>query len=162
MTIQGLNNKAFEFYHDNNQVFLIHDGKNIAWNNIPATVLEKIKQAFDLPKHRVIRKHIESYLNNYSQKLMEFCRIVWGQLDHNPDISENGEFNFENVADYHLSNREIEFIKLVCLDLTDKEIADKMGISYYTATTYSQNLRVKTGQNTKVGLALWAFKNGLV
>ena len=87
---------------------------------------------------------------------------MWGQLDHTPDITDKGEFNFESDTEYNLTSREIEFMKYVCMDLTDKEIAVKMDIAYTTATTFRQNITNKLGVHSKVGIALFAFKNGIV
>jgi len=162
MIIPGLQNKEFEFYQDNGEIFLIHDGKNIPWNKIPINIIDIIYKAWMLPENSAIRNHIKSKLNNHNERLKEFCRIVWGQLDHIADITENNEFNFESMEDYNLTDREIEFMKLVCRDLTDKEIADKMDIAYNTATTYRQNITNKIGVKSKIGIALFAFKNGIV
>jgi DNA-binding CsgD family transcriptional regulator len=46
--------------------------------------------------------------------------------------------------------------------LADKEIADKMGVAYNTATTFRQNIENKLGIKSKVGIAVWAIRNGIV
>ena len=154
--------KTFEYFTDNGEVYLIHEGKNIPWKNISVNTLDLIYKAWILPEHSAISNHIKSKINDHHERLKEFCRIVWGELDYNPDIFVDEKFNFENLKDYHFSKRELEFMKLTCMDLTDGEIADKMGIAYNTATTYRQNITNKIGVNSKIGIALFAFKNGIV
>lgn len=61
-----------------------------------------------------------------------------------------------------LSQREIEFLKLACTELTYKEIADKLCVSARTAEGYRDALCEKLNLKTRVGLAMYAIKNGLV
>ncbi len=59
-----------------------------------------------------------------------------------------------------ISQREEEFLQLVCSDLTYKEIADKMNASPRTVDNYRDNLFVKFDIKSRVGLALFAIKQG--
>lgn len=59
---------------------------------------------------------------------------------------------------FDLSNREEEFLKYVCLDLTYKEIGDKMCCSPRTIDGYRDSLFSKLGMNSRVALALFAVK----
>jgi DNA-binding NarL/FixJ family response regulator len=61
-----------------------------------------------------------------------------------------------------LSEREIDFLKLVCTELTYKEIADQLFVSVRTAEGYRDTLCEKLNLKTRVGLAMYAIKNGLV
>jgi DNA-binding NarL/FixJ family response regulator len=61
-----------------------------------------------------------------------------------------------------LSDREIEFLKLTCTELTYKEIADKLFVSVRTAEGYRDTLCEKLELKTRVGLAMYAIKNNLV
>lgn len=62
----------------------------------------------------------------------------------------------------NLSEREIEFLKLVCTELTYKEIADQLFVSVRTAEGYRDTLCAKLSLKTRVGLAMYAIKNNLV
>lgn len=62
----------------------------------------------------------------------------------------------------HLNEREIIFLKLVCSELTYKEIADKMCLSPRTIDGYRDDLFQKLNVKTRVGLAMYAIKNGIV
>jgi len=61
-----------------------------------------------------------------------------------------------------LSEREIEFLKLVCTELAYKEIADKLFVSVRTVEGYRDTLCEKLNLKTRVGLAMYAIKNNLV
>ena len=63
---------------------------------------------------------------------------------------------------FGLNNREIEFIKLTCTELTYKEIAEKMYLSPRTIDGYRDALFDKLGLKSRVGLVLFAIKNGIV
>lgn len=58
--------------------------------------------------------------------------------------------------------REEEFLKLACSELTYKEIADQMCLSPRTVDGYRENLFLKLEVKSRVGLVLFAIKNGLV
>ncbi|WP_225975335.1 response regulator transcription factor [Panacibacter ginsenosidivorans] len=61
-----------------------------------------------------------------------------------------------------LSDRELEFLQYVCSELSYKEIADKMFLSPRTIDGYRDAMFEKLNIKTRVGLALYAVKNGIV
>jgi two-component system invasion response regulator UvrY len=61
-----------------------------------------------------------------------------------------------------LNEREIDFLKYTCTELTYKEIADKMFVSPRTIDGYRDALFEKLKVKTRVGLAIYAIKNGVV
>lgn len=61
-----------------------------------------------------------------------------------------------------LNDREIEFLKLACSELTYKEIADKMFLSPRTIDGYRDALFEKLKVKTRVGLVLYTIKNSIV
>ena len=63
---------------------------------------------------------------------------------------------------YGLNEREIEFLKFICTDLTLKEIADRMHVSPRTVDGYRDALLEKLECKSRVGLAIFAIKNGIV
>jgi DNA-binding CsgD family transcriptional regulator len=60
-----------------------------------------------------------------------------------------------------LSEREKEFLKYACTELTYKEIGEKMFCSPRTVESYRDSLFEKLGVKTRVALALYAVKTGL-
>lgn len=61
-----------------------------------------------------------------------------------------------------LNEREMEFLKLVCTELTYKEIADQMHLSPRTIDGYRDALFEKLHIKSRVGLVLFAIKNCIV
>lgn len=61
-----------------------------------------------------------------------------------------------------LSDREKEFLKLACSDLTYKEIADKMCLSPRTIDGYREALFEKFDVKSRVGLVLQAIQQKLI
>jgi len=60
-----------------------------------------------------------------------------------------------------LKEREIEFIKFACSELTYKEIADKMFLSPKTIDGYRDSVFIKLDIKNRVGLVLFAMKHNL-
>jgi two-component system invasion response regulator UvrY len=61
-----------------------------------------------------------------------------------------------------LSDNEIAFLKLVASELTYKEIAQEMRISPRTIDNYRDALFMKLNVRSRVGLAMYAVKTGIV
>jgi two-component system invasion response regulator UvrY len=61
-----------------------------------------------------------------------------------------------------LSDNEISFLKLVASEMTYKEIAQKMQISPRTIDNYRDSLFLKLSVKSRVGLAMYAVKSGIV
>jgi DNA-binding NarL/FixJ family response regulator len=59
------------------------------------------------------------------------------------------------------NDKELDFIKYSCSELTYKEIADKMYCSPRTVEGYRDSLFEKLDLKTRVGLAVYAIKNNL-
>lgn len=60
-----------------------------------------------------------------------------------------------------LKDRELEFIRLACSELTYKEIAEKMFLSPRTIDGYRDSVFAKLNVKTRVGIVLFALKHDL-
>lgn len=60
-----------------------------------------------------------------------------------------------------LNEREKEFLRWVCTELAYREIAEKMNLSARTIDDYRQNLFTKLKVHSRIGLALYAIRNGI-
>lgn len=67
-----------------------------------------------------------------------------------------------SFVEVNFQAREEEFLQLACSELTYKEIADQMCLSPRTVDGYRENLFLKLEVKSRVGLVLFAIKNGLV
>jgi two-component system, NarL family, invasion response regulator UvrY len=84
--------------------------------------------------------------------------LVTGTLIHT--INHDEDNTRPNISG--LNAKEVDFLKLVCTEMTYKEIADKMCISPRTVDGYRDDLFEKLGVKSRVGLVLFAIKNGIV
>ena len=73
-----------------------------------------------------------------------------------------GEIHKPEEEEAQLNNRELVFLDMVCSDKTYKEIASEMFLSPKTIDGYRANLFKKLNVKSRVGLAMYAIKNGLV
>jgi DNA-binding NarL/FixJ family response regulator len=58
-----------------------------------------------------------------------------------------------------ISDREVDFLRLCCSELTYKEMADQMCISPRTIDNYREALFAKLGIKSRTGLVLYAIKH---
>lgn len=61
-----------------------------------------------------------------------------------------------------MNERELEFLRLACSEMTYKEVADKMCVSMRTVDGYRESLFEKLEVKNRVGLVLYAIANNLV
>jgi DNA-binding CsgD family transcriptional regulator len=61
-----------------------------------------------------------------------------------------------------LTENELEFLRLASTDMTYKEIAAKLSISPRVIDSYRDALFEKLDVKSRVGLAIYAVKNGIV
>jgi two-component system, NarL family, invasion response regulator UvrY len=89
-----------------------------------------------------------------------YSDLVTGKLIHaiNKIDDEGSDVNTVN----NLNERETDFLKYACTELTYKEIADKMFVSPRTIDGYRDGLFEKLHVKTRVGLVMYAIKQGVV
>jgi len=73
-----------------------------------------------------------------------------------------GEIYKPSDDEVQLNERELLFLDLACSDKTYKEIASEMYLSPKTIDGYRATLFKKLNVRSRVGLAMYAIKNGLV
>ncbi|HEX2628640.1 MAG TPA: response regulator transcription factor [Chitinophagaceae bacterium] len=94
------------------------------------------------------------------QKGFYYSEMVTGRLVRT--ISDMDEEGNVSKNPFSLSDREIEFLKLACTEMTYKEIADKMNLSPRTIDGYRDSLFEKLDIKTRTGLVIYAIRNGIV
>ena len=73
-------------------------------------------------------------------------------------VNDNSDIN----AFMKLTDREHQFIQLACSEKSYQDIAAEMFVSERTVDGYRDSLFKKLNVNTRVGLVIYAIKNGLV
>lgn len=93
------------------------------------------------------------------QKLIKKGRYFpeWASIKVFESLNDKDTDDKNNIK---LSNREIEFLKYSTTEMSYKEMAEKMFCSPRTVENYRDSLFTKLGLKTRVGLAVYAIKNG--
>lgn len=105
-------------------------------------------------------KEFKRALDDVISKGFYYSEMVTGKLIHAINMLDEPEQAVKMLVT--LSGREIEFLKLVCTEFTYKEIAEKMFLSPRTIDGYRDALFEKLSIKTRVGLVMYAIKNGVV
>ncbi len=75
-------------------------------------------------------------------------------------FSSISEEKSTRAAGITFNDRELEFLKYCCSEMTYKEIGEKMNCATRTVESYRDSLFNKLGLKTRVGLAIYALKTG--
>lgn len=76
------------------------------------------------------------------------------------EMIRDSRFNpYKHRARVQFTPRELDVIKLVCQEYTNKEIASALGLSSRTVESYKENIQEKIGAKNAVGIAMYAMKN---
>lgn len=113
---------------------------------------------------KMLRSGARGYmLKDTDKKTLEMAllKVVETGFYHSNSVSEilMNSFNGNTAPDIILKDREIELLKLICTELTYKEIADIMKTSPKTIDGYRDILFVKLNVKNRIGLVLYAIKN---
>jgi two-component system nitrate/nitrite response regulator NarL len=68
----------------------------------------------------------------------------------------------QSAPENHVTDRELEVLKLLVQELTSKQIAEKLFISERTVETHRKNLMRKTGSSNAIGLVRYAYTKKLL
>ena len=100
-----------------------------------------------------LRKAFDDVMN----KGYYYSDLVSGVLVHSLHSDEPG-----NQRKVNINERETEFLKLACTEMTYKEIADRMCLAPRTIDGYRETLFEKLSVKSRVGLVMYAIRNGFV
>ena len=89
-----------------------------------------------------------------------YSDLVSGKLIHAINKLDDDDNGLKSLI--QLNDRETDFLKYACTEMTYKEIADKMFVSPRTIDGYRDALFEKLHVKTRVGLVMYAIKNGVV
>ncbi len=103
---------------------------------------------------------LKKALDSVHQKGYYYSELVTGRLIHSINKMDDTDNEVKTVAD--LNDRELDFLKYACTEMTYKEIAEKMFLSPRTIDGYRDALFEKLQLKTRVGLVMYAIKNGIV
>lgn len=102
---------------------------------------EELRMALDAVSSRNV------YLSEYVSGKLVSGLNKYGDMDEKPVL---------------LNEREREFLRWTCTELAYKDIAEKMNVSPRTVDDYRQSLFGKLKVHSRVGLVMYAIRNGVV
>lgn len=112
---------------------------------------------------KMLRAGAKGYLlkdtekNILLQALNELCKHGYY---HTNTVSKMLVKSLEKDSSLALKEREIEFIKHACTEMTYNEIAEKMFLSPKTVQGYRDSVFSKLNLKNRTGLVIYAIKNG--
>jgi two-component system, NarL family, invasion response regulator UvrY len=110
-----------------------------------------------------IRKsELQQALSSLVTKGYYYTEKLTGRLIHNLGSSRDIEQPCPKDEISRFSEREVEFLKWACTELTYKEIAREMRLSIHTVDSYRDNLFAKLELKSRIGLVLFAIRNRIV
>lgn len=101
---------------------------------------------------------LKAAIDSIVSKGFYYSEMVTGRLMRSI-IDEPGQ---DTIEEDKLTDREVEFLKLAATELTYKEIAERMHLSPRTIDGYRDDLFAKLNIKSRVGLVIYAIKNGIV
>ena len=143
-----LSNKVKELFPKVKMVALFEKGQN----NIVNTMIE------------------EGTLSGYVLKSND-KQAVTAALEHLINGIYSGEaplpdsqvhFRKPSIEESHLTDRELEIIRLIEQEYSNKQIAERLFISERTVETHRKNIFRKTKTNSVIGLIKYAYEHKLV
>lgn len=66
------------------------------------------------------------------------------------------------AAPVFLTKKEKDLLILICKDIPYTEIADRLGKTIGSINSHREGLLIKLKVRSRVGLVLWAIRNGIV
>ncbi len=136
--------------------------------NHPAVLIMALSmQDDDESLIRMIKSGAKGYLhkNVHPVELLKALDALVKKGFHYPDWAASrilmsiGEE--EKKPAIRLNDREVEFLRYACSEMTYREIGEKMFVSPRTVESYRDQLFEKLGLKTRVGLVLYAIKIGI-
>lgn len=104
---------------------------------------------------------LEKAIEEILQKGFYHSELISGKLI-NAINNLDEKSTIADVGLIQVTEKEIEFLKWLCTDFSYKEIAVKMELSARTLDGYREDLQQRLNCKGRVGMVLWAIKNGVV
>ena len=138
-------------------------------NHPGVLVMALSMQNDDMSLIKMIKAGAKGYLlkNIYPGELEKALNALVANGCYYPDWATSkvfsslaGDAGGKQAEQIMVTEREAELLKLCCTELTYKEIGEKMFCSNRTVEGYRDSLFEKLGLKTRVGLVMYAIKQG--
>lgn len=176
----GFTRGQCEVFYKGGKLIFIVEGEVYTYYNVPENILVFLKN--ELNSDTIANKCLdELQLFDYSLRLEKFIICRYGGQDLTSDLV-NGQLSADYFQcgkrgsckhefklclpilgpnNHKITKCEIEIIKLIAEDLTDKEIAAKLFIAETTARNHRANITEKLCVNSKNGIVRFAIEKNI-
>jgi non-specific serine/threonine protein kinase len=90
------------------------------------------------------------------------AEVVERTLDSSANAPVQNASNGRSAVPFHLTNREVEVLRLICAGMSNREISERLFISERTAQTHVQHILDKMDVNTRAAAAALAVERHIV
>lgn len=136
-----------------------------SYQNIKVIILSNYHQSQLIKETKSLGAHGYVLKNGSKSDLLKAIEAAQNGKYFFPEEKEAPEsqlvFTDEFMKKHHLTKREVEIIKLVCNELSSKEIGEKLFIAELTVTTHRRNILSKLGLKNTPALINFAKENGI-
>lgn len=180
MVNKSLYGKGIELFTQDDKLFVIQNGTVKPFSKDCSEVITVLSHELSSDEKASNWLHKNGYEGNEALELFGKCR--YGAFNAQADFikgkskgveyincTKRGSCTAEGLLckcieapNGHISFREIEIIKLIAQDYSDKEIAKKLFISENTALTHVVNIRSKLGVKARPAVVAWAAEQGII
>lgn len=179
----GLVDKGVEFCWYRNDIWCLHDGKLVPFDQIPESIIEIVETDLVNNPNAIKGMTEKMDLHTREEMLRQYILCNFGGFDNEPDITADGKILHTEYFDCgrrglcalegklcpaikvengHLTKRELEVVKLTGQGKANCEIADALKISEETVKSHVQNILQKCGFASKLEIAAFAVRKNLV
>lgn len=177
-----INDSSVEFFAHGYERKAIHCGKVVDLNELPLEITESILLAI-LKDAKASKALDEMGLTSDEARMEQFLLCRYGGFDNTPDFEDGklGEGDYwpcpqrgncrhefklcspvTGANGEALTQRELQLLRLLASDFSDKMIASELKISEKTVEAHLANLRAKTGSSTSKGLVRFAIQKNIL
>ncbi|MBZ0100402.1 MAG: response regulator transcription factor [Taibaiella sp.] len=114
---------------------------------------------------QMLRAGVNGYLLKDSEPdvLVEAIQKVYEDGFYHSDLITNDILNsVHDKEEMKLTTLEIDFLKMVCTEMTYKEMANALSVSERTVDGYRDRLFDKLKVKSRIGLVIYAIRNNVV
>ena len=105
------------------------------------------------------KKEIMEAIKSVYKQVPYYCPSTSGKL---AQMIAKSRFNpFMKVEKKQFTEKEIEIMKMVCMEMTNKEIGEKLFISPRTVEGHRLRLQEKLKVKSTTGIVIYAIRNGI-
>ncbi|RLD27442.1 MAG: hypothetical protein DRI75_09550 [Bacteroidetes bacterium] len=153
-----------------NKILSSHDGNEVITKKILEKPVQNVYNKYYTKSDMEIPVSFsKSYMYDNENKIMGMIYMAFHKTKEVQPEQLPIEENFRNEAkniktlgEIPLTNRELEVIKLIILELSNREIAEKLFISVRTVETHRKNIMRKLHAKSVISLVLYAAQNGII